>query len=389
MKLYENDFVLPIGFDSFNESFILNKNNMFFDKTFCDKTFYDKNIEFIVNKTNKNDKTNKNNKKFKTTQINGIYPIKSLMIFLDETEFLFTDFTYDDYKYKEINVNTHINYILSKPNTHTFFDSSKLYGIINENESLYVEIHIWDIPLPYKEYNQDIFMNVNKHIVPITLYIDYIDYEFFETLLYKDISIFNKIKNDLNNKDNWHINNTSSVGNHFLIGFDNCPLLQTKKNDELKKYGDISDIINIISTKTISSNNKFYNYKIHKNFLQQDICKWIILESNIGQNNEILLENVKPVFNYIKILLETLTKHIMDSYLLNININYINIKLLKCVKDFVSDCFFVMVIPLTKCLININETIELNIGDLLLINSQREMCIDESLFILFYVALDL
>lgn len=271
---------------------------------------------------------------------------KPLLSLIYSKEGLFTDFTFEEYKYRNINENTKMYYF---ENSCVCYDLCKLF--INLNKSYFIEIHVWNEIFDYPEHNMNIIV---KEINPRIIYIDFIDYEWFNSLIYKKINVIDKIKKELTNSENYSIEqNDNEIYNGYLIVFDKCPLLQRKKNYELQIY-NINDLIQMITKNIIHTK---YSHKIISNYLQYDLCRWIHDETLKEKNIE------KTVFfNFMKFFLETLGNNFTKMYLFDVRlkINYIGIEITsKCIKKGT----FIAIIPLMKSKIN---NIKMNEGDLYL-----------------------
>lgn len=261
-------------------------------------------------------------------------------------EGILTDFTFDQYKYRQINENTQMHYFQNK----CFLYDSKIF--INLNK--FIEINIWDEVFDYPDI--DINFEIKKVHIPRTVYIDFIDYEWLNSLLYKKENVFENVKKELTNFHNYSIHEPDNEENNdnYLIIFDKCPLLQRKKYNELHKY-KITDLIEMITT----SKNK-YPYKIIQNYLQYDLCRWI-KEETINEKN---IEKT-TIFKFMKFFLQTLGNDFKKIYLFDklLKINYTGIEI---ISNYIKRGTFTAIICLNECKINDNE---LKIGDLYLCSS--------------------
>lgn len=290
---------------------------------------------------------------------------KSLLSLLYFQEGLFTDFTFEQYKYKNIMDTTQMYY---SKNQCVSYDPSKLF--INLSSSNLIEIHIWDKVFNYPELDIEIDIKKIDNIHRI-IYIDFIDYEWINSLIYKEkINIFDIIKKELNNHDNYSIKqDENKIEKGYLIYFDKYPLLQRKKYNELQKY-KINDLIEMITT----CKNK-YPYKIISNYLQYDLCRWIKEEMNEEKNIEKTI-----FFKFMKFFLETLGNDFKKIYLFDeqLQINYTEIEIISTYKKKGT---FTSLICLNKCKINDNK---LNIGDLYLCSSIEVPVLNDN-FIAIYI----
>lgn len=278
-------------------------------------------------------------------------------------EGLYTDFTFQQYKYKNITDTTHIYYI---SNQCVSYDPSKIF--INLN-SIFIEINIWDEVFDYPEL--DINIDIKKiNNIPRTVYIDSIDYEWMNTLFYKDhfdkFYIFDNIKKELNNSENYcSEQNESEIGNGYLIHFDKCPLLQRKKNNDIQKY-KINDLVQFIT-----KGKDVYNLIVIPNYLQYDLCRWIKEETTIEKNIEKTI-----FFKFMKFFLETLGNDFKKIYSFHDEIK-INYKSIDIISNYKKNGIFTAFISLTNNKIidknnelSHNEISQLNTGDLFIIGSR-------------------
>jgi hypothetical protein len=271
------------------------------------------------------------------------------LTFIIFEEGLFTDFTFELYKYRNISDKTQLYYFEKK--SCISYDSSKLF--INFNLNKFIEIHIWDELFDYPEL--DINFEIKKvDNIPRSVYIDFIDYEWFNSLIYKKENVFENIKKELTNSENYSIEQNENIERDYLIIFDKCPLLQRKKYNELQKY-KINDLIEMITT----SKNK-YPYKIIRNYLQYDLCRWINEETKEEKNIEKTI-----CFKFMKFFLETLGDKFKNIYSFDdrLQINFVGIEIISTYKKKGT---FTAFICLNKCKINENE---MNVGDLYLCSS--------------------
>ena len=296
---------------------------------------------------------------FKITNNNIAKEKKSLFSLIYFKEGLITNFTFDQYKYRNIDENTQMYYEESN-GSGVSYDSTKLF--INL-DSYFLEIHIWNETFDYPEYDFDISINKINNI-PRTIYIDFIDYEWINSIIYKKKSIidkkiiFDKVKCQLTNYKNYSIDQMNdTIGRGYLIIFNKTPLLQIKKNYELQKY-NVNDIIQLI-TKDIN----VFEDKIIPNYLQHDLCRWM----NDEMKNETSIEKT-IFFRFMPFFLETLGNDFKKLYSFNsIPLNFTGLEISKCKKSV-----FTAIISLTKG--KINNT-HLNMGDLMI--SSKELQIDE------------
>lgn len=280
---------------------------------------------------------------------------KPLVSLIYSKEGLFTDFTFKEYKYRNINENTKMYYF---KNCCVSYDLCKLF--INLNQSYFIEIHIWNEIFDYPEHNVNI---VVKEINPRTIYIDFIDYEWFNSLIYKKINVIDKIKKELTNSENYSVEqNDNETYNGYLIIFDKCPLLQRKKNYKLHPYNDIIQLItkgiNVFEDKTIP------------NYLQHDLCRWIKDETK----NETVIEKT-IFFRFMPFFLETLGNDFKKLYSFNnIELNITGLEISKYKKGI-----FTAIVSLTKG--RINNT-HLNMGDLMITSKELQLHGDDDFFLI-------
>lgn len=306
------------------------------------------------------------NESIKTT----IKPLFSFIIF---KEGIFTDFTFECCKYRDINENTQIYYFNEKYNGNfhcVSYDSSKLF--INLNSNKFIVIHIWDEVFDYPEYDFHIEI-IKKNNIYRTIYIDFIDYEWFNSLIYKKENVFDVVKKELNNTDNYSIKQIEEnidYDNCYLIIFDKCPLLQRKKNNEIQKY-KVNNLIEMITT----GENK-YPYEIIKKYLQPDLCKWIKDETKTEKNIENTL-----FLKFMPFFLERLGDDFKKIYSISneLKINYIKIEIISIYKKKGT---FIAFIPLNNSKIN---NIELKMGDLFLISSYTDIHLEDNNYIAIYI----
>lgn len=291
---------------------------------------------------------------------------KSLLSLLYFKEGLITDYTFEQYKYRNISENTQMYYF---EDACISYDSNKLF--LNLSLSYFLEIHIWDKIFDYPEYEDFNFNITLRENIPRTIYIDFIDYEWINSLIYKKKNVFDKVKNELTNYKNYSIDQMNDdIGKGHLIIFNKCPLLQIKKNYEVQKY-NTNDLIQLISK---GVNN--YEDKTIPNYLQYDLCRWIKEETK----NETSIEKT-VIFKFMPFFLETLGNDFKKLYSFgDIPINYIGINKLNNVDlNGLKKSIFKACISLTKS--KINDT-DLNIGDLFISSKELEFHGDYDFFII-------
>lgn len=277
-------------------------------------------------------------------------------------EGLYTDFTFDQYKYKNITDTTQMYYI-SKDQCISY-DPSKIF--INLN-SIFIEINIWNEVFDYPELDIDIEIK-KVTTIPRTVYIDFIDYEWINRLFYKKENVFENVKKELKNSENYSIKQNDMETHGYLIIFDKCPLLQRKKYNELQKY-KINELIEIITTK-----NK-YPYKIIRKYLQYDLCRWIKEDTKEEKNIE-----KTTFFKFMKFFLETLGNDFKKIFSFDerLQINFVGVEIISSYK---LKGTFTALISLNKCKINDND---LNIGDVYLCSSSEEPILNNE-YIAIYI----
>lgn len=318
-----------------------------------------------------NDVTNIKGKyaEFKITNKNIVKDIKDkpLLSLLYFKEGLITDYTFEEYKYRNISENTQMYYF---QDACVSYDSNKLF--INLNQGYFLEIHIWDEIFDYPEYEEFNFNITLRENIPRTVYIDFIDYEWINSLIYKKKNVFDKVKNELSNYKNYSIDQMNdTIGKGHLIIFNKSSLLQIKKNYEVQKY-NVNDLILLI-TKGINN----YEDKTIPNYLQYDLCRWIKEETK----NETSIEKT-VFFKFMPFFLETLGNDFKKLYSFgDIPINYTGINKLNHItdsKDFKKSIFKAL-ISLSKS--KINNTV-LNIGDLFITSKEVEFYEDSDFFVI-------
>lgn len=287
-------------------------------------------------------------------------PLLSLLYF---KEGLITDYTFEQYKYRNITENTQMYYF---QDACVSYDSNKLF--LHLSPGYFLEIHIWDKIFDYPEYDNFNFNITLRENIPRTIYIDFIDYEWINSLIYKKKKIFDTVKNELTNYKNYSIDQINdTIGKGHLIIFNKCPLLQIKKNYELQKY-NANDLIQLI-TKGVNN----YEDKTIPNYLQYDLCRWIKEETK----NEPSIEK-SVFFKFMPFFLETLGNDFKKLYSFgDIPINYTGIHKLNNVDPNNSKkSIFKACISLSKS--KINDT-DLNMGDLFI--SSKELEFQDDFFI--------
>ena len=291
-------------FDFYDISINIGNLNMTTEKSYSSKK--------ILNTINNLIQINGKYAEIKSSNQNSLKKRIPLFSIIYSKEGLYTDFTFDQYKYKNITDTTQMYYI---SNQCVSYDPSKIFINLTSD---FIEINIWDEVFDYSELDIDIIIKKINNI-PRTVYIDSIDYEWINTLVYKNHSIFDNVKKELNNYDNYSIEQDENVENGYLIHFDKCPLLQRKKNNEIQKY-KINDLVQLITKGT-----DVYNPTVIPNYLQYDLCRWIKEETIIEKNIEKTI-----FFKFMKFFLETLGNDFKKIYSFHneIKINYKSVEII-------------------------------------------------------------
>jgi hypothetical protein len=293
---------------------------------------------------------------------------KSLLTLICSKEILFTEFSFDDYKYRNVSSETKMYYLKN-----VCICSSNLF--INLS-SEYLEINIWDKKLDYPEYDIDfsikpIELNLQKvYIEP--------DYEWLNSLLYKKEPVFDSIKEQIK-EENFCIEQINAHDRHknYLFLFEKS-LLQRKRYDEIKdKYKNTN--INLDDTIQILTKDKYFTHKHVKKYTQSDLCKWIKEESTEQKN----IENTQ-VFRYMRFFLENLTTVFQTELSLSVDmtINYTGIFVSNEYKK-VKNVAYLAIIALNDCVIKTPLDLHMNTGDLLIINSYSGITLSEECLLIY------
>jgi len=268
-------------------------------------------------------------------------------------ECIFTNLTYDDYKYKKFDEQTYLVNNLNKislvylnKNLHLVFDGNKIQSFIKptENNNIVLFINLWESLNDFKNKkmsNEHFSLNnkiniFNKNEEKIIIkeldssnstpfgVENILNSDFYENILYKK-----EIKNMLYFVD--LLQKEEIIAKNIILNIhDNFKVSSKILIDELihEKVGNLVTDIENLNKEIFTYNNRFLQRFKHKNIISQNICKWIIDESEkYALNNggwtsdnfenhktlDIKLEKMSNIFEYflnfeMKNILETIQK---------------------------------------------------------------------------------
>lgn len=288
---------------------------------------------------------------------NDNFPLISSVTYLNDGDYLniFTELDFNTYKYKKYRKQETSKKIVTtnvKKNRHVVYNGGNASVVFTNGENVTNDtccmglfINIWDAKHIFNEKPQftneiDINLSINegdinfieeqKHQIELN---NKLDKEFYENILYKkDRDCLNFLFMILNERTYKNI--------EFTDVYD-------IKNEELKnlknKYGDVINDIKDINNSYMKQ-NRFYQRFIKQNMISDDICKWIINETEIytkqnGWKNDHFIEyptydlrlsELPGVHDYfIKYEIGKIMKYIEHSYCLpnetHFHINDLNI----------------------------------------------------------------
>lgn len=288
------------------------------------------------------------------------HPLLSCVTYFNEHNCptIITDVDFNTFKFKEFENQKSLFFSFPKSGKQITFSPEKFHGTSNifNNDNYLKEryilaINIWNKQphnIPFYTNNSyiqtEILVNIEssensiKNIQDIEITNKYINYQFYEDLLYNKHNnlffIFQEFISE--NSDNDNI--------RFLLIDESLKKLESSLKN---KFGNIIDDYNIINNNEIELKyNRFLQRFQYKNVYTNDICKWIISESekyaslNGGwttkrhknyPTTDIPIERIKSIFNFILQSFSTITEKIIKAYNLpsNININYIDVFIVK------------------------------------------------------------
>jgi hypothetical protein len=431
--IFDLSYDLPYKFN-YDYNYKLNTNKLYskFEKSIFEIVLYNLKIKNIIfdNKThniefslNKNPSDNIDIKYMKEKN-NKIYPLLSSYTFLnDSTNYItfLTNFDNEIIKYKDYPKENNFQYLFPEKNKHFIFDSSKYNGIFkinnenNDNDLLYLIIHIWDIDIPniFLDNNLNYNMHINFKNVSINncfenifLNTDFFNNDFFEDIFYKQIKEpFFHFKQIIPN------DNISNIYNVFT----NVISINIEENPFFKIYSDcIQDIIPFYLNKNIESTNIFYKSYIINNIFDEYMINYINIECKIYKENIINLFLVSHINNYLNIYCQKIMNDLFIKYNLNKNIGF-TLKNIYYIKQNFYDkdlfqkyilqnntlriCHLILLINLNKNrvidieIINTKEVYSLNPGDILIYNNNFETFInidsDKIINNILYIMIDI
>jgi hypothetical protein len=270
-------------------------------------------------------------------------PLFSVLSFFNSAKcpLFFTSINRDEYKYKEFPVDNLFDIAIPKENSQILYDSSKYNGWLNVDtsdsgiEPLFLNINIWnkkplyDIEI-YKsnstDFIKDDFVFYENNIV---MNKNIINNKIFEALLYKNsyqqISELNTIISECDNNMN-------------IIAIQSLMNKHIEFNDLIQKYGDLAhELFPFRNEDEVEFviDNRFARNKYLQKFLSEDICYWIIHESEkcdkwiSGQyklHEQILpIDNIPSVLSFILFISNYLLTSVKNEYNISNNIS-MNIK---------------------------------------------------------------
>lgn len=306
-------------------------------------------IEFSFKKNNNNsvdiicDEVEKNNNnKF-------IYPFCSTITYLNDCMYptFISNIDLEQYKYKQFSIENTIAFSFPKKLKHICFDGSKYHGISNiydsyDNEDyMILSINLWEkkptnvvffdntllkeIPTIFYNKEEILFeFEESKNSQSLILDTKIVNLNFFENIFYKKTNnVFFPFNGILSNIENYKPIETDIVknSNNYIISSFILPIKQNKTYKSLlNKYGEIiEDVSYIHINSNLLNSNRFYKNYIVKNILNEDICKWIISESekfalnnggwikkyyNSYPKTELQVNKLENINSFIKILLQ-------------------------------------------------------------------------------------
>jgi hypothetical protein len=292
-----------------------------------------------------------------------VHPLLSCVTYLNDHNCptILTGIDYDTYKYKEFEEQTSLFLSFPRFGKHITFEPNKFHGISNifnndnhKKPRYMLAINLWDKKpetVPYydatenergKLENTALITNISKRDNPFETIIvsdKIINFDLFERLLYhKEKNLFLRFEEFISENNSNH---------SFKITL-NKETEKTKLEKELKnKYGNIIDDINSIMDETVVIRyNRFLQRFSYPKIFTNDICRWIINESeNYANSNggwttkrhvkypttDLPIENIKPVFPFIVETFKTIADKIKKSYNLNddIKLNFVDVFIVK------------------------------------------------------------
>jgi hypothetical protein len=339
------------------------------------------------------------------------YPIFTILCYFSEknSPLIFTEIGIDEYKYKDFKSKNKIGIYCPTQGTHTIFDSSKYYGMLNSSASnTYLKINVWDIEISgLKLYSPNYLTDIsfsrqnmkcineikNDNIFETSEYI--YDNTIFEKIIYQtnEIDVINNINKIIINKTDYKL---------IIIHY-----IKKEGIDYLKLVSEcgecIKDIVSIIDNNLkIDEENIFNRNKIIKNLIPVDICYWILNECykqinwnvSIHKNYEyqLNLEKFPHILNYILFISNFWLSEIRKLYSmprkLNLNIKEIFIAKYATNKIVteknVDNNFLIMNVQLNDAedytdgeiifntICNNEETVKLNKSDCIIYNGKKQ-----------------
>jgi hypothetical protein len=341
-------YVYDISMFHFNRLNIEYNSNMHYIEFWCKKNVQLNNFHFDCDEHEKN------------MENNFIYPLLSNIIYLNDSIYptVITDIDLEKYKYKEFQNEKNITIIFPKKNKHITFDGSKRHGVASifeedkTNETRYIiAINLWDKKPTNVEYYQKqqasnsynttqiVKIQPCNQVRNVIFIKDVLNYNFFENLFYKNKNVCLVFSDLL--KTGFYENNEYI----FKIEEKNKEPLVIKIEEKL-----IADCKNIKTINNIESNNRFLQRFILNNIYSQDICEWLINESELyakenggwtthRHNNypttDIQLENITSIFKFVLRTIPNIITKIYKFYCIpeNTSINIVDLFIVKYEKD--------------------------------------------------------
>jgi len=308
-------------------------------------------IEFGIH--NKGDNIFKTDKSF----VNGtaIIPIFSSMLHLTEKNkdtdvIVYTNIDNEKYMYKDFSDDISLYLLFPEKCSQIVFDAANYYYSSNITDNIVLSINIWDrLPemvtyfdinfislcvsnskssisctedsdLHQFSFNMQIYkitdevVSINNDNINIPTIFTSIEYEFLEKILY------NKIKNNCENDIYEKLIKLNSTKSSIV-------LFKRKINNVVVNNEEVEQKMNRINI----NEEKFIQRPIIMNKFQNELCNWIISESeryseNIGKwkincdnTKTIQIENIQPIFSFILDSFDGIVNNICDYYSLNKN----------------------------------------------------------------------
>lgn len=271
---------------------------------------------------------------FRDDKFNYSYPQHSFVYFFSDNNnpYVITDVDMDNYKYKDFKKENELIILYPKKNKIICFNGNLFHGFVNQHTPLSLFIQVWyDKPdIPFFN-NSDCKNNDSYEFNFLTddnnknVYIDtsILNETFLDKILYtQNYDLFNplllQIKEELLAQE--------ELSNLFIQS-KIFPIQNKTFYTELEnKYGEelIKDVYELLTTNNLRQENRFLKKYVITSIFTEEICKWIIQESedyvkNMKKdwNNNINLIEINNVSNFILMSLENILKKINNIYNLN------------------------------------------------------------------------